>query len=147
MWFPQRAEAKVNFRLLPGDTQDIVLKHVRAVVDDPAIEISYDRWDNLPPVATHEGGGFEVISNAIRSVYPEALVAPSLLTATTDTRHYVGLADHLYRFHGVIIASRQASSVHGTDEYVAVESFERSIAVAREMLRLGSQAGPGEPGP
>ena len=32
---PQRAEAKVNFRLLPGDTAESVVAHVRAVVDDP----------------------------------------------------------------------------------------------------------------
>jgi carboxypeptidase PM20D1 len=138
---PQRAEAKVNFRLLPGDTQETVLGYIEELIDDPAIEISYDRWDNVPPVAAYDGGGFEVIRRAIESVYPQAVVTPSLLTATTDTRHYVDLAEHQYRFHGVLIDSSQASSVHGTNEFITVESFTRSIAIAREMLRLG--AGPG----
>lgn len=136
---PQLAEAKVNFRLLPGDTPETVVRAIRRVVDDPAIEISFDTWDNVPPVAAHEGSGFKVISDSVMSAYPEAVVVPSLLAATTDTRHYIDLADDQYRFHGVLIDTSQASSVHGTDEYVTVESFSRSISIAREMLRRGSE--------
>ena len=59
---PQRAEAKINFRLLPGDTRDTVLQHVRDLVDDPLVEISYDRWDGIPPVADFESGGIRIES-------------------------------------------------------------------------------------
>jgi carboxypeptidase PM20D1 len=136
---PQRAEAKVNFRLLPGDTPEQVVSRIRALVDDPAIEITYDEWDKLPGVAEHPGGGFAVIAEAVNAVYPEAVVVPSLLVATTDTRHYIDLADNQYRFHGMMIDLSQASSVHGTNEYVGVESYEKSIEVARQMMRLGAR--------
>ena len=135
---PQRAEAKVNFRLLPGDTPDEVVAKIRALVDDPLIEISYDEWDNVPGVADHEGGGYAVIAAAVASVYPDTLVVPSLLTATTDTRHYIDLADNQYRFHGVMIASSQVESVHGTDEYIDVASYEKSIEIARQMMKIGA---------
>ena len=136
---PQRAEAKLNFRLLPGDTPDMVVSYVRDVIDDPLVEISYDSWDNVPPVSAVDGSGFLAIKQAVEAVYPEAVVVPSLLTATTDTRYYIDLADNQYRFHGVLIAASQASSVHGTDEYVAVDSYENSIAVARQMMEIGSR--------
>ena len=71
--------------------------------------------------------------------YNEAVLTPSLLTATTDTRHYTELADDLYRFHGILMSARQAGSIHGADEYIAVDSYEKSIAVARAMMRLGSE--------
>ena len=35
---PQHAEARINFRLLPGDTPDDVVVHVRVVVDDPLVD-------------------------------------------------------------------------------------------------------------
>jgi carboxypeptidase PM20D1 len=136
---PQRAEARVNFRLLPGDKPEIVVDYIRGVIDDPEIEISYDPWENVPPISDHQGVGFQVIGEAVTAVYPEALVTPSLLTATTDTRHYVELADDLYRFHGVMMDSGQASSIHGTNEFITVESYEKSIAVARRMMELGSR--------
>jgi carboxypeptidase PM20D1 len=65
-------------------------------------------------------------------------VTPSLLTATTDTRHYIDLVDNQYRFHGILIASSQAKSIHGTDEYIGVDSYEKSIAVARQMMEIGA---------
>lgn len=136
---PQRAEARVNFRLLPGDKPEIVVDYIRGVIDDPEIEISYDPWENVPPISDHQGVGFQVIGEAVTAVYPKALVTPSLLTATTDTRHYVELADDLYRFHGVMMDSGQASSIHGTNEFITVESYEKSIAVARRMMELGSR--------
>lgn len=136
---PQRAEAKVNFRLLPGDTPEMVVTRIREVVDDPAIEISYDEWAQLPGVADYSGSGFAVISEAVSAVYPDVLVVPSLLIATTDTRHYIDLADNQYRFHGMMIETSQATSIHGTNEYVGVESYEKSIEVARQMMTLGSR--------
>ena len=62
-----------------------------------------------------------------------------MLMATTDTRHYIDLADNQYRFHGVVVKAQQASSIHGTNEYIAVESYEKSIEVARRMLQLGAR--------
>ena len=136
---PQRAEARVNFRLLPSDTPEMVVAYIADVVDDPQVEISYEQWNKLPAVADSVGSGFAVIKAAVASVYPEAVVVPSLLVATTDTRHYVDLVDNQYRFHGVKVATSQATSVHGTDEYVDVSSFEKSIEVARKMIELGAR--------
>jgi len=136
---PQRAEARVNFRLLPGDTPEMVVRHIQEIVDDPLVQISYDEWDNLPAIADHAGGGFDVIKAAVESVYPDAVVVPSLLTATTDTRHYVDLVDNQYRFHGVEMTAGQATSIHGTDEYVGVRSYEKSIAIAGKMIALAAR--------
>ena len=136
---PQRAEAKVNFRLLPGDTAEGVVEYIREVINDPQVTISYDPWENVPPISDHQAAGFQVISEAVTAVYPEAVVTPSLLTATTDTRHYIGLSDNQYRFHGVMMSASQASSIHGTNEFIDVRSYEKSILIAREMLRRGAR--------
>jgi len=136
---PQRAEAKVNFRLLPGDTPETVVSRIGEIVNDPQVGISYDRWQDQPPGSDSGSEGFGVIGRAVNAVYPEAVVVPSLLMATTDTRHYIDLARNQYRFHGVMIASSQATSIHGTNEFITVESFTRSIEVARRMLELGAR--------
>jgi carboxypeptidase PM20D1 len=136
---PQRAEAKVNFRLLPGDTPETVVSYITDLVNDPQIEISYERWDKVPGVSDYNGGGFTVISDAIAAVYPEAVIVPSLLVATTDTRHYIDLTDDQYRFQGIRVASSQAASVHGTNEYIAIESYENAIEIARQMIMLAAR--------
>ncbi|KAA1189015.1 M20/M25/M40 family metallo-hydrolase [Pseudohalioglobus sediminis] len=136
---PQRAEAKVNFRLLPGTTVDSVVAYVRDVIDDPGISIDYLPWENRPGVADHRAEGFGVIANAVSAVYPDAVVVPSLLVATTDTRHYVDLADNQYRFHGMQVPAAHTSGIHGTDEKISVASFENTILIAQKMLREGAR--------
>jgi carboxypeptidase PM20D1 len=135
---PQRAEAKVNFRLLPGDTPEHVLATIVEIVDDDTIEISSQEWDDVPPVADYSGSGFAVIKEAVSAIYPHVVVAPSLLSGATDTRHYLDLVDNICRFRGVMMSSSQVKGVHGTNEYVGVESFEKSIEVARQMMMLGA---------
>lgn len=134
---PQRAEARVNFRLLPGHTPEQVVDYIRGVVDDPQIGIRYEKWDKVPPVADHQGDGFRAIADAILEVYPEAVVVPSLLTATTDTRHYIDLAGDQYRFHGMVMPSDDTAGIHGTNERIAVESFENTVRIAELMMRKG----------
>jgi carboxypeptidase PM20D1 len=136
---PQRAEAKINFRLLPGDTPDTVVSYITSLINDPQIEITYDQWDKVPGVSDYTGGGFTVISEAIASVYPDAVIVPSLLVATTDTRHYLDVSDNQYRFQGILVQSSQAASVHGTNEYIDVQSYEKSIAIARQLMVLGAR--------
>ena len=90
-------------------------------------------------MASHEAEGYRVIEGAIRQVYPEAVAAPSLLFATTDTRHYIDLADNQYRFHGAMVATADAKGVHGTDEQIGVESFRNAVRIAVLMLRDGAR--------
>ena len=136
---PQFAEAKINFRLLPGDTADTVVARITEIVDDPLVEISYDAWSDPSPVSDHTGDGFAVIAEAVAEVYPEAIVVPSLLVATTDSRHYVDVSDNQYRFHGNRVSMEQVNSVHGTNEFLGVESYEDMISIARQMLKKGTR--------
>ncbi|MDH5171371.1 MAG: hypothetical protein OEW92_03060 [Gammaproteobacteria bacterium] len=62
-----------------------------------------------------------------------------MLRAVTDTRHYIDLVDNQYRFQGVEVATSQATSIHGTDEYVGVASYEKSIDIARKIIELAAQ--------
>jgi len=136
---PQYAEAKINFRLLPGDTADTVVARITEIVDDPLVEISYDAWSDPSPISDHTGDGFAVIAEAVAEVYPEAVVVPSLLVATTDSRHYVEVSDNQYRFHGNRLSMAQVNSMHGTNEFLGVESYENMISIARQMLKKASR--------
>jgi len=136
---PQRAEAKVNFRLLPGVTPEDVVERITAIVDDPNISISHSRWDNVPKISDHTGPGYLVIEEAVGQSYPDAVVVPSLLVATTDTRHYIELTDDQYRFHGNAMSMEQGASIHGTNEFIDIDGYERAIEVARRMMESGSR--------
>ncbi|MCP3986341.1 MAG: M20/M25/M40 family metallo-hydrolase [bacterium] len=139
---PKRATATVNFRILPDETPEDVLAHVRDVIDDPEIEITSDTWSQAPRPGRVDALGYRVLTDAIHHVYPEAVVVPGMLLAATDTRHYADLAEDAYRFLGVMVTRAQIPSIHGTDERVGIESFANAVRLQADILR---RAGTGSP--
>ena len=97
---------------------------------------------NLPTAGDGMIGEPPMPANSRERSVSVVVVVPSLLTATTDTRHYIEVADNLYRFHGFMVAASQAKSIHGTDEYIDVASYEKTIEVARQMMTLGASDTP-----
>ncbi len=87
---PGEGRALADIRILPGDSVAGVLAHVRRVVADPAVEIRTVLKPVEPsPVAPVNRRGFVEVAAAARRVFPEALVAPGLLVAGTDSKHYL----------------------------------------------------------
>ncbi len=132
---PQTAEAKINFRLLPGTTMDEVVVRVRKIIDDPGIEIEAKQWGENPPVARLDGEGYRRIAAAIKAVMPEAHVVPGIIVGTTDTRHFAALTRDLYRFHPSLwLNVSEAVGAHGTNERIHVAGLEKVPALYRELL-------------
>ena len=72
--------------------------------------------------------------DALAITLPEAIVAPGLVVATTDTRHYQSLVDNVYHFHPMRLPMEDAAGIHGTDERISVENIGLAVANYREML-------------
>lgn len=132
---PQRAEAKINMRLLPGVSITSAERAIAKIVDDPAIDIDVDSWGQAPPVAPVDGEGYARISAAIEQVFPDALVVPGLLVASTDTRHYAAVSDAIYRFRPFRLPIHDTARIHATGERVAAGSVAESVAFARALLQ------------
>src|SRR5947199_126270 len=84
---PGNAEATVNFRLIPGDTQEIVIDHVRGTIANDRISIKpFAGNTNPPPVTPTASPSFQMLNRTIREIYPDVIVAPGLMVAATDSR-------------------------------------------------------------
>jgi carboxypeptidase PM20D1 len=137
---PRSAAANVNFRLIPGDTPDQIVAHVRDAIDDPEIEIEVTRAQEASAVASTEGASFGLLRDAIGGVDPEALVAPGLVLGGTDSKHYGQVADDAYRFLPVRFSQEDRTRFHGINERIAVSELERAIRFYR--LLIEKAAGP-----
>jgi carboxypeptidase PM20D1 len=138
---PGEGRAVVDLRILPGDSMAAVLEHVRRVVDDPAVRIGILGAPVEPsPLSPVDGPGFRAVAAAARRVFPEALVAPGLLVASTDSTHYLRLADAVYRFRPVRLTRADLARFHGIDERIAVEAYLRLVAFYVHLLRHAGEA-------
>lgn len=132
---PTSAEAFINFRLLPGDTNEDVVAHVRRAIDDPEIEIEALAWTPAPPQADIEGEAFALIRDSVLEVVPEAVLLPALLPAATDTRHYTRIAKNVYRFVPVRYSMDLMEGFHGRNERLPVAPLGQAVEVAIGMMR------------
>jgi carboxypeptidase PM20D1 len=136
---PESAQATVNFRILPGDTPDDVLAHVRDVIDDPEIEVSAEPWEGLSEPGDVAGEGFRLAQASVAKVFPDAIVLPGLIPATTDARHFTGVVADAYRLIPARISIDLTSGFHGRDERIGIAHLAESASVAREMVRRAGQ--------
>jgi carboxypeptidase PM20D1 len=132
---PQESWAVVNFRILPGDTVDDVIDHVREVVGpDIEIEIYGEMLAEPSRASSTEGVAWDAVSVTVAETFPEAVVAPWILTGATDSRYFSGFADEIYGF-GPFTVDPSLSGIHGTDERVRVADAERAVSFFARFLR------------
>jgi carboxypeptidase PM20D1 len=132
---PVRARAVVNFRILPGDSVGSVLEHVRSVIADSRVHARVlGAARNPSPVSSTTTVGYRVLELTTRQVFPEAVVAPSLVLAATDSRHYASLTTSIYRFLPVTLSATDIARIHGADERVSMEAYGRAIRFMIQLL-------------
>lgn len=136
---PARAEAVVNFRIVPGETVQSVTRRVAEVIDDPRVRIeALPSASDPAPVSSPDTRAFATLHRTIREIYPEAIVAPWLLVATTDARHYTAISPNVYRFQPIRVAAEDTRRFHGTDERVGVGVYMNGIRFYRRLLQNAS---------
>jgi carboxypeptidase PM20D1 len=135
---PDKAEAIINVRILPGETKTKVLKRMRAVVNDPQVNVNFTNVDDASnPVDESEirAIGFIKIKNAINKVYPEGIVSPFLVTATTDSRHYKEITDNIYRFVPMVLTGEDLAKIHGFNESISIENYTLIVNFFTELIK------------
>ncbi|NKI16456.1 M20/M25/M40 family metallo-hydrolase [Spongiibacter sp. KMU-166] len=134
---PITASAVVNFRIIPGETVELVTQRVIDIIDDPRVSVSpYGGFGSNPSsVAAPDSAGFNVLSDIVRQVNPNVVVTPRLVVAATDARHFEGVAENSYRFIGIELGPEEIAGIHGTNERVAVDSYRDAVQVYYQLIR------------
>lgn len=137
---PGRAEAAVNFRVLPGDTVDGVEAHLKKALGNEAIQVKRYPGNSEPsPVSPTDSAGYRAIERTVRQVFPDAAVAPGLMTAATDSRHMTLVSDAVYRFSPIRVKAEDLPRFHGTDERLSVAGYGDMIRFYQQLLRGTAQ--------
>ena len=140
---PARARAVVNHRILPGDTVEDVVEHVRGVIDDERITLragvrSAPR--NPSPVSRVDSPAFALLQRTVVEIFPGVAVVPYLVVGGTDARHYHAVADDVYRFGPFVYGADALKLAHGTNERISLENLTNAVRFYVRFLR--SATGP-----
>ena len=138
---PSRARAVVNFRPLPGDSLERVAAHVGEVVNDPRVKINRYGVSNSEPSAVSDvnAAGFQIIERTLRQVFPDVLVAPGLCVGGTDSKHYAGLSNNIFRFSPLRLRREDMKRLHGINEKTSVKDYAAGVKFYYQLINNSAQ--------
>ncbi|MBL8548660.1 MAG: M20 family peptidase [Hyphomonadaceae bacterium] len=139
---PQEMHAIVNLRLHPRDSVESALAHLRgSVAGIEGVTIEPSGTPNNPsPVSSTTSDSYALIASAAAAHAPEsAPVAPMLVLGATDSRHYVPIAENVYRYAPVWFREEDTRRVHGTGERMSVENIGRMVGFYAQVIETGSR--------
>jgi carboxypeptidase PM20D1 len=141
---PSTARAVINFRILPGESIASVVAHVEKVIADDRVTVTkLERTISEPaPFSSIERGGYEVITAAVKELFPDAVIVPGVMNGATDSRHFQGLTSDIYRFLPTVLSKADLPRFHGTDERASVANLATMVRAYRRIIQRGGAAGP-----
>lgn len=136
---PGRAEATVNYRLLPGDSLASVQQHVKQSIANDRFELKVLPGATEPSkVAPTDSASYKLIERTVRELFPGTIVAPGLMIGGTDSQHFGNVSDHIYKFSPVRAKPEDLSRFHGTNERVASSNLAELIRFYHRLLSQGA---------
>jgi carboxypeptidase PM20D1 len=131
---PQDATAWINYRIAPGDSSAAVLARAKAATAGLPLVFSWDRKPNEPsPVSSTTSEAWKMVA-ALAADTSKSPVAPSLVTAGTDSRYLTGVADDVYRFQPMTFSLETIKMIHGTNEHMSLQNLERAVQFYARLI-------------
>lgn len=133
---PYRAQAVVNYRLLPGDSPTFIIERAREIIDDSLVSVRVHQELAIPasPVSEIDCDQFRNIAGAVISTNPGAIISPYLVLGATDSRHFYEISDHVYRFSPIPIGKDDLARIHGLNERVALSSYDKAVGFYATLI-------------
>ena len=137
---PTQARAIVNFRIHPNDSIQGIIEHVEKAINDPRVEIRKMEGSIEPSIVSDvEKAPYKVLRRTIKKVFPEVVVAPTLMVGATDARHYAELTENIYRFLPLRADESDLDRVHGTNERLSKHNYLEMIYFYTQLIKKSSK--------
>ncbi|MBP7603645.1 MAG: M20 family peptidase [Spirochaetes bacterium] len=133
---PQKATAVVNYRILPGESMETVMKRAEKVIGDSRVKIrALEGGSDPSPISNTASTSFTVLQKTIHQIFPGAIVSPYLVLGATDSRYYTGVGANVYRFTPLSIKNEDLKRMHGTNERISVSNYEQAVKFFIQLIK------------
>lgn len=135
---PEKASAIINLRLMPGDSLEEVKEYIEKTIEDDEIKVTI-QGSEASGVSDVDSWHFRTIQQSAKNVYNDAVIAPYLMFAGSDAKHYDSIAENTYRFLPVQLTSEDLNRMHGTNEHISIENYLHAIRFYIEIIKEGNK--------
>ncbi len=137
---PGEAIAMINFRIHPRDQSADLLRRARqAVADLDGVTVD---WSEEPreasSISSTTSSSYALLAALSGDILPDAPVAPGLVLAGTDSRHYSEVAENVYRYQPIMLTAEDLERPHGLNERISVDNLDRMIRFYIGLMEAGA---------
>ena len=77
---------------------------------------------------------FALLEATISEVFPDAVPAPYVMMAATDSRSFTAICDRVYRFAPFRMTKAQREAIHSYDEHLGVDDFVDGVRWYQRLI-------------
>jgi carboxypeptidase PM20D1 len=133
---PEEVRAVANYRIISGSSVEETFNIIKKALRGLQVEINIIESLEPSKISKVDGAGWDAINRAVTRTWGEqCAVIPYLMIARSDSRFYSGISDGIYRFSPMFMSTEERHSIHGMNERIPIESFEKMIEFYLRLIR------------
>jgi acetylornithine deacetylase/succinyl-diaminopimelate desuccinylase-like protein len=131
---PSEIEVILDGRLLPGCVPENIIGEIKAIIDDD-IELEVIRYD--PGTLEPNMGLFDTLAAVLRTLDPDGIPIPYLLSASSDARFFSNIGIQTYGFIPMQLPESLdfVRLIHAADERIPVEALTFGSDAIYQLLQ------------
>lgn len=132
---PTKAKMCANLRLIRGNSMKYCIDYLKKIVGDEDIEVRCLQGNDASPYSPSEGPAWEIVRSAIGETWPEAVTAPYMMMACSDSRHFCRISENVLRFSAMELSKEERGLIHGLNERVPSEKVGKAADFFWRILK------------
>ena len=132
---PPVAKMTSNHRIIPGETVESVVEHIKKAVNDEKVKVSVINGNNPSVISRTDCEAYEKVRSTVAQTWTEAIVSPYLMVAGSDSRHWGEISDKVYRFSAMALSKEERAMIHGNNERIPVETIAKTVEFFIRMMK------------
>ena len=123
----EKATATVNMRVAVGSSVSESVDHIRRAIRDDRVEVTALNPSEPSPISPTAGQQWDAVRGAIEATFPGVIVTPYIQLGASDSRHFTGICDAVYRFTPFEISRAERGTLHAVNERIRIATWLRGI--------------------
>lgn len=130
----KEVEATLFLRCVREEDLEKGLVEIKRIAKKYDVEIENVLRDYCKPTDFNQKP-YQILKEVLNKNFPDVLVAPFLLTAGTDARHFSDIAKNILRFAPIDLDKEQYASIHSANEHIKLENVGQCVCFYKDYIQ------------
>ena len=133
---PNCAWVNANLRFSPNDNPEDCFAKLEKIAKKFGCEIEVSSSHSATPAVDFSGEEYNCLVKAIKTCFPDVVIAPYMLFGGTDCRTMQEICNTAIRFMPTVMTTEQDGRMHAADENIDIDALEKMIICYKTFIQM-----------